>query len=212
MVHQPLVLVDIIETILIGANPRTAFLVDKHTHDTGITDHITPPETRSHITEATRLDRLAVDTLLQQAEPQVTLTVFGDGIHLTDGEINLETEIRIIYNCARLGIIESHTLAVVAYQNVVRMVAEQGGNRSAASACNRHETVALLLQHTGIRRTHVDMAILILSQLRHHQFGAILQIAAQLPAVVTEQTIFLGDEPQLAFMVFEHRYDGMQIG
>ena len=204
-------LIHIIKAILICTNPRTALLVDKHTHDTSIADYITATKTRPHITETTRLDRLAVDALLQQAKPQVALAVFGNGIYLADREINLEAEKRIIDESTRLGVEESNTFTIVANQDIVCMIAEQGRYRSAACTCYRHESITLLLQHTCIRCTHVDMAILILCQLRHHQFGAILQIATQLRAVVTEQTIFLGNEPQLAFMVFEHRNDSMQI-
>ena len=124
---EPVAGIEDVDAILISTHPRPVTAVDQHADDTSRTDGITPvTELIAHITEALGGDGLAIESLLEQAEPEVAVAVLSDGIHLALGQVYLKAEEGIVDHTVLPGIIDGDTLAVVAYDDTVVTVAEKG--------------------------------------------------------------------------------------
>ena len=200
-----------VESALVGAYPAIAIPINQGADDTGITNNITHAQLVAHIAETIGSDRLFVDTLLKQAEPEITAAILNDGIDLAPGQIDLHAIERVVGELLVCGIIESNTLTVVADDDMAFTIAIEGRDTMSVGALNMFGAVAIEQEDTGIGGTYIDMSCLILDDSAGQESGLVGQIALHLLAVIAEEIFIIDNHPETAFFVLYHAIDGMQV-
>ena len=210
MTLQTVVGIKEVDTVLVCAHPRAMLSVDQYAHHTCGANGVTlMAETVAHITEAIEGYRLAVQTFLQQSEPEVTVTVLGNGVHLALGQVHLHAEEGVIAEGISLGIVDGNTLTVVAHDDTVVAVAEECRYTLVARGGDMYEALTLLTVQSGIG-AHIDMSLTVGAELPEDEVLTVVEIVAELLPVVAEQTVLVCDHPQVTVLILQQRVHGMQ--
>ena len=187
-------------------------MIDEGADDTGTADDVLIAHLITHIVEATEGDRLLVDTLLQESEPEVAALILGDGVDLAAREVHLHAEEGVVEHMVVLGFVDGDTLTIVANDDAAEVVAEEGRYGVAVGALDMDEVGALETEHARITGAHVDGALMVFAEIAEEEVGAIGQIALHILTIIAQESLAIGDEPQTALLVFDEGVDGMQIG
>ena len=118
-------IIEAVESVLVGTYPHAPLAVDEGADDTGATDEVLVAHLVAHIVEALESDGLTVKAFLQKSEPEVAALVLGDGADLTLREVHLHAEEGVVEHMVAGGLIDGHTLAVVADDNAAEVVAKE---------------------------------------------------------------------------------------
>ena len=102
------------------------------------------------------------------------------------------------------GLVDSHTLSVVADDDTTEVVAEERRYGVAVCTLNLHEVGPLQTEHTRIGGSGIDNAIVVFTKADELKVGTVGEIASYLHTVVAKHTLAIGHEPQTTLLVLYH--------
>jgi len=137
--------------------------------------------------------------------------ILRDGIDLALREIHLLTEEGILCEGVVAGVVDSDTLAVVADDDTVVAVAVDRRYFFVASGGHMDEIIVLLAVEAGVG-SHIDMSIVVGTELSEDEFPTVCEVTLQRLAVVTEQSLLFRDHPETPLFVLQQGVDGMEVG
>ena len=109
MFHHLVLTVQTVESVAVGTYPTITVGTAHHTDNASRSNDITRAELITHIAEAHGMARLHIDTLLQQSEPHVAITVLTNGIDLRRAQVDITTEIGIVEQTVVLGVVDGQS-------------------------------------------------------------------------------------------------------
>ena len=168
MLDRLVVIVLTIESVLVGAYPVVAV---RTTHDTGNTccsNGILSAQLVTHIAERHHSTRLHIDSLLEQAQPYITIDILINAIYLGSSEVNLATIVRIINVIAIIGIIDTQSQSVVANHDMSTAIGVEGRDVLSTCGIDMARRVANQFKHTGMSRCNEDAALMVLTDVAYH--------------------------------------------
>ena len=191
MAHELTSRFDDVNAVLVSTLPGHATAVEEYADHAGRTSHIAgTAQFIAHVLEAVGGDRLAEETFLEHAEPEVSTVILDDGIDLALGEIYLLTEEGIIGEGVLTGVVDGDTLTVVAYDDAVLAGAIE--RRNLFQACRRHvDEVASLLTVEARIGGYKDVAVAIGAELSENEVLPVLEVVLQPLTVVTDEALLV---------------------
>ena len=100
------VLVQTIETVLVGANPGIAVDAHHNTGHTGCTDDIVCAKLIAHVLESGGFAWLHKHSFLEQTQPDVAVRVFADAVNLGRTEVYLSAILGVVFQCVGFGVVD----------------------------------------------------------------------------------------------------------
>ena len=89
-------------------------MVGRGTGYEGIADSVLVAQLTAHIMETAETGWLQIDTFLHHAYPEITAGVFGEGVDLASGQVDLHAEVGVGGELAVARVENGDALAVVA--------------------------------------------------------------------------------------------------
>ena len=172
MVEKVLVTVETIKAVLVGTHPTASAAVNHSADDTSLTDNVLVAYLVAYIAEGGDFLRLHEDALLQQSEPDTAVGIFNNAVDLAFREVDIATEIGIVGHFTGLGIIDAHTVAVVAYHQLSVVSGIERRNMFGASHVEMTEigSTCRAQEDSPVRGTHIYIVFCIDADAHHFVF------------------------------------------
>ena len=204
-----LVSADAVDAVFVSTHPSASLTVGRGTGDEGIADSVLGAQLTAHIVEAAETGWLQIDAFLHHAYPEVAAGVFGEGVDLASGQVDLHAEVGVGGELTVARIENGDALAVVADEYPAVAVTIECRHSVRPRTFDMNELLALLHVYTRVGRAHVDGAIGVLAETV--QVVAFLEVLADGLSVVAHQSEAVGGYPQALLAVLNHRAHGVQL-
>ena len=143
MFHHLVLTVQTVESVAVGTYPTITVGTAHHTGNASRSNDVTRAELIAHIAKAHGMARLHVDTLLQQSEPHVAITVLTNGIDLRRAQVDITAEIGIVDQVVVLRVVDGQSRTVVTQHDVLASVDIQRGNMFVACGLDMDGRIAV---------------------------------------------------------------------